>query len=250
MPYFQSAAITGASSGIGRALAVALAQPGVVLHLAGRDRARLEETVRLCRSRGAEARPTILNVRDAAAVTDWIASAGPLRLVVANAGIATGAAPDEPEQPEQVRAIFATNLDGALNTVLPAMQHMSRQQADARGVRGHIAAIASIAAFFPSPSAPAYSGSKAALDAWTVATSAYARRDGLLLTSICPGFIRTPMTAGMSVPRFSILEADKAARIILKGVRAGKPRVIFPWWLGIMARMAALLPQNMLRRLR
>jgi len=158
--------------------------------------------------------------------------------VVANAGIAPGKAETEPE----TRAIFATNLDGVLNTVLPAVEKLAAQPPGPGGLRGHIAVIASIAAFVPSPVSPAYGASKAAVDAWTVASAPAARRRGIALTSVCPGFIRTPMTAQFSFPMPGLMSAERAAAVILRGVAAGRVRVTFPRWMAAGARIGGLLP--------
>jgi NAD(P)-dependent dehydrogenase (short-subunit alcohol dehydrogenase family) len=138
--------------------------------------------------------------------------------------------------------LFATNLDGALNTVLPALEAMCAQTPDNAGRRGHIVVIASVAAFVPGPGAPAYCASKAALDRWTLATAHHAARHGVLMTSACPGYIRTPMTANNRFAMPGLMDADRAARIILRGVSAGKRRVAFPWWIATLARLVGCLP--------
>ncbi len=235
----RSALITGASSGIGQALAVALARPGMTLHLSGRDAPRLTAVAVTCRTHGAAVHPRVLDVRDADAMAAWIVDAGQLDLVVANAAIlaATG---------EDTRAVFATNLDGVLNTALPAMAVMADQPAGADGVRGRIAAIASIAAFAPVPHAAAYCASKAAVDFWMVASAADARLRGIVLTSVCPGYVRSAMTERNSFPMPGLMDAEKAARIILRGVAAGRTRVVFPFWIGLAARASGLLPPQLL----
>jgi short-subunit dehydrogenase len=243
---YAAVLITGASGGIGRALAVACAGPGVILHLGGRDAARLAETAAACRSRGATARTAALNVRDAPGVAHWVAAAGRLDLVVANAGIGGGIPDGLPESAEQVRALLATNLDGALNTVLPALDLMRRQDPGADGARGRIAVIASIAAFVPAPGAPTYCASKAALDSWTVATAAAARRQGVHLVSVCPGYVRTAMTDSNRFAMPGLMDADRAAAIILKGIAAGRARIAFPWWMAAAARFGGLLPPRLL----
>ncbi len=241
----RSVLITGASSGIGRALALACAGPGVVLHLSGRDGGRLAAVADACRERGAEVRPRVLDVSRAAEMAEWIEGAGRLDLVVANAGISAGTGDGVAETPEQVRAIFAANLEGALNTIIPAIRVMEGQAADVKGVRGRIAAIASIAAFVAAPGAPSYCASKAALDGWVTATAATARARGVVLVSVCPGYIRTAMTAGNRFPMPGLMEADRAAAIILRGVAAGRRRVVFPWWLGLAARLVGRLPPRL-----
>ncbi|MBW4024841.1 MAG: SDR family NAD(P)-dependent oxidoreductase [Proteobacteria bacterium] len=242
---FTHVLVTGASSGIGRALALALAGAGVTLHLGGRDEARLQAIAAECRARGATAVTRAVSVTDAAAMSDWIEGVGPLDLVIANAGISGGIGGEgggTVENEAQTRAIFATNVDGVLNTVLPAMAVMALQSADARGLRGRIAVVASVAAFLPGPGAPAYCASKAAVDSWVVGTAPSARRRGIHMTSLCPGFIETPMTATNNFPMPGIMSADRAATIMLRAIRLDMTRCAFPGWIAAGARLAALLP--------
>lgn len=241
MAHYRSALLTGASGGIGRALALGLAAPGVVLHLGGRDAARLDAVAAACRTRGADAQPCAGDVCDAAAMADWIAASSPLDLVIANAGISAGTRGGA-ETAAQTRAVFGVNLDGMLNTVLPALAAMRAQPAGADGVRGRIAVVASIAAFVAAPGAPSYAASKAAADRWTVATAAAVRPLGVRMTSLCPGYIRTPMTAGNRFPMPGLMDADRAAGIMLHGIAAGRLRVAFPWWIAAAARLVGALP--------
>lgn len=244
-PRFGSVLITGASSGLGRALALACAAPGTTLHCSGRDAARLEAVAEAARARGAAVRRAVLDVRDADATAAWIAGAGRLDLVIANAGVSAGTGGGAPESPAQTRLLVETNLLGMLNTVHPALAAMRAQPPGADGVRGRIAVIASIAGFVPAPGAPAYCATKAAADAWTVATAAVAARAGVAMTSVCPGHIRTPMTTGNRFPMPGLMEADRAAAIILRGIARGRRRVVFPWWLGCAARLIGLLPPRL-----
>ncbi|TQF79263.1 SDR family NAD(P)-dependent oxidoreductase [Elioraea sp. Yellowstone] len=244
-PPFRSVLITGASSGLGRALAEACAQPGTVLHCSGRNAARLAALAAAARARGAEVREAVLDVRDADAMAAWIAGSGRLDLVIANAGISAGTAGGAPESPAQTHLLVETNLLGVLNTVQPALAAMRAQPPGADGVRGRIAVIASIAAFVPAPGAPTYCAAKAAADAWTVATAAVAARDGVVMTSVCPGYVRTPMTERNRFPMPGLMEAERAAAIILRGIARGRRRVVFPWWLGLAARLVGLLPPRL-----
>ncbi|MGH6928987.1 MAG: SDR family NAD(P)-dependent oxidoreductase, partial [Dongiaceae bacterium] len=117
----RSLLITGASSGIGEALALAYAAPGIRLALTGRDGARLETVAVACRRRGAIAQAATVDVTDADAMARWIEGldvASPIDLVIANAGIGAGTEGGF-ETAEQTRAVFAVNLSGVLNTVLP-----------------------------------------------------------------------------------------------------------------------------------
>jgi NAD(P)-dependent dehydrogenase (short-subunit alcohol dehydrogenase family) len=238
----QSILITGASSGIGLALAQKLAAPGVSLHLGGRDPARLEAAAAQCRALGATALCRLIDVRDRAAMADWITTAGQLDLVIAGAGISAGTDGGAPEGPDQVRAIFATNLDGALNTMLPALAVMAAQDPGPDGLRGRIACIASIAGFIALPHAPSYCAAKAAADRWTVATAPQARALGVRMVSICPGYVRTPMTAINRFPMPGLMNADQAALHILHAIAGTRERVAFPAWFASFVRLAALLP--------
>ena len=249
MTHAPQVLITGASSGIGRALALACAAPGTVLHLGGRDEARLAAVAADCHACGATVLPRLVDVCDAADMAGWIGAAERLDLVIANAGIGAGIEDGAPEPAAQARAIFATNLGGALNTALPAMDLMRRQPAGPDGVRGRIATIASVAAFVPAPGAPSYCAAKAALDCWTVATAPAARAHGVRLTSVCPGYIRTPMTDRNRFPMPGLMDADRAARIVLRGIAAGRVRIAFPWWVAGAARLTGLLPPRLMGRL-
>lgn len=233
--------ITGASSGLGRALAEACARPGAVLHLSGRDAARLEEAAATCRAKGADVRPVVMDVRDAAAMLRWIAEAGRLDLVIANAGISAGTGGDT-EPAAQAARIFETNLTGVLNTALPAIEAMARQAPGADGVRGRVAVIASLAAFVAAPGAPAYCASKAAVQRWAEALDASERRRGIRLHAVCPGYVRTPMTARNAFPMPFLMDAEEAARRTLAGIARGRVRVAYPWPTYAMARFAGALP--------
>ena len=246
---FASVLITGASSGIGAALAAACARPGAVLHLCGRNAARLEDVAVTCRARGAIVHARVLDVADREAMADWIGGVGYLDLVVANAGISAGTGNGRPESEAQARRILDVNLHGVLNTALPALAAIQAQPEGVDGWRGRIAVVSSVAAFVPAPGAPAYCASKAAVDAWTVATAAIARRHGVLMTSICPGYVRTAMTARNRFPMPGLMTAERAATIILRGLLRGKRRITFPWWMGLAARLVGLMPLAITTRL-
>lgn len=245
MPGFTTVLITGASSGIGRALAEACAAPGVTLHLSGRDAARLEATATACRARGATVHPAVLDVADAAAMRTWIADAGHLDLVIANAGISAGNADGTPESPAQIRQIFDINVNGMLNTVLPAREAMLAQPRGENGWRGRIAVVASVVAFVATPHTPAYAASKAAVDRWTVGVAHTARKQGVLVTSVCPGFVRSKMTEKNTFKMPGLMDAEDAAKIILRAVRRGRTRITFPWYMGVIGRLTALLPPRL-----
>ncbi len=235
--------ITGATGGLGRALAEACAAPGVTLHLSGRDAARLDQVAAACVARGAAVSPAVLDVTDRAAMADWVAGAGRLDLVIANAGVSGGTG-GQTEPADQVQRIFATNLGGVLNTALPAMEVMAGQAPGEGGVRGRIAVIASIAAFVAAPGAPAYCASKSAVQRWAEALDASEKARGIRLHAVCPGYIRTAMTARNPFPMPLLMTPEQAAARTLAGIAAGRVRVAYPRRLYAVARLVGALPPS------
>lgn len=217
--------ITGASSGLGAALALAYAQSGTVLSLCGRDSSRLDAVAALARAQGAIVRTIVADVTDAWDMEDWIVRADietPLDLVIANAGISAGTGRGE-ETKAQALTIFETNVDGVLNTVYPALAAMKK-----RG-RGQIALMASLAGFVGFPGAPAYSASKAAVRVYGEALRGEMAGFGVKINVICPGFVKTPMTDVNDFKMPFLMSAEKAAKIIKKGLAKNKARIAFPW---------------------
>jgi len=237
----RSIAITGASGGIGAALAEACAAPGVTLALAGRDRTRLESVAERCRARGAEVDLACFDLTDPAAAEAWIDAADrrrPLDLLIANAGISSGLGPDRaPEPAAAVRQVFAVNIGGMVNVVSPAIERMLP-----RG-RGRIGLIGSLAGLRGLPSSPAYSASKAAVHVYGQALRGWLRPSGLSVTVICPGYVDSPMSARVVGAKPWMIPASRAAGIILDGIERGKARVIFPLLLAWGIWALSLLPE-------
>lgn len=234
----RSILITGGSSGIGEALARAYAAPGVFLALTGRDAARLEAVAESCRAQGATVATGLLDVRDAAALSAWLATVDrdhPLDLAIANAGVSAGTGTFG-ETPRQARDILSVNLDGVVNTVLAAVELMRP-----RG-RGQIAIMSSLAAFRGFPGAPAYCASKAAVRVWGEALRGMLRRDGIAVSVICPGYVKSRMTAKNDFPMPFLMEATRAAAIVRRGLAADRARIVFPRRLFALVWLLALLP--------
>ncbi|EHH68062.1 SDR family NAD(P)-dependent oxidoreductase [Gluconobacter morbifer] len=242
--------ITGAASGIGRGLALKLSRSGVTLHLADRHQDGLTETGQQCRTQGATVMTRCLDVRDRAGMADWIGEAGWERLDLAFlcAGITGGLPPAAPngtaiEREEHAREMIDTNLIGALNTLFPLLQVMRDQTPKGpENLRGRICAIASVAGFVSYPGTPSYSASKAALDRFVVAHARQLERIGITLTSVCCGFVDTPMVRGNGFPMPGLISTEDAVRRILSGTLRARRRVIFPRWLVMGSRMMDLLP--------
>ena len=232
--------ITGASSGIGRALALEYAASGIRLALLGRNVARLESVAVSCRAKGAEIVTATIDVRDRAGLAAWIVAmddAAPLDLVIANAGISTGLGRGRvTENPEAVRATMAINFDGALNTVDPVIPRML-----ARG-RGQIGFLGSLAGYHALPYSPAYCASKAALHAYAGALRGGLAPLGLRVSLIAPGFIATAMTEKIVSWKPLRMSDVRAARIIRRGLDRGAAVIAFPRLLAWTVRLVGLLP--------
>ncbi len=245
-PAPTSILITGASSGLGAALAEAYAAPGIRLVLGGRAADRLETVAGRCRDKGATVDSALMDVTDREAMAAWVlaADAGrPLDLVIASAGISAGTGRRRGESDAQSRDIFATNLAGTLNTVQPLIPVFRARKA------GQIALLSSLAGYRGFPGAPAYCASKAAVKAWGEALRGWLAADGVRVSVICPGFVRTPMTAVNRFPMPFLMEADTAARLIIRRLARNHGRIAFPWPMAFGAWLTAALPDAVIGRL-
>lgn len=216
--------ITGASSGLGAAFAQHYARNGVTLYLSGRNEARLSNIANACRAQGATVHEQIIDVTDATAMETWLTqcdSATPIDLIIANAGVSAGTG-IHGETGDQVRHIYATNIDGTVNTVQPLMNAMIARR------KGQIAIISSLAGIRGLPSCPAYSSSKACVRFYGEGLRGWLSHHGVEVSVVCPGYIHTPMTEVNNFPMPFIMSAEKAARIIAKGLEKNRSRIAFP----------------------
>ncbi len=232
--------ITGASSGIGAALAAYYAAQSHRLFLGGRDASRLDAVASLCRSLGAEVHVQISDTTAAEIMHQWIVSTDkrfPIDLIIANAGISGGTAGLGPEEFSiQAQRIFDVNVTGVLNTIAPVLPRML-----ARG-QGQIALVSSLAGFAAWPGAPAYSASKGAVRMYGEALRGRFGSQGLKVSVICPGFIKTPMTDVNPYPMPLLMNADRAAHKIAQGLDKNRGLIIFPWPVALVSRVVGLLP--------
>lgn len=230
--------ITGASSGIGEALALSYAASEVFLALTGRDTARLDAVVSACRAQGATVVAATVDAADASGMEAWIAeidATRPIDLVIANAGISAGTGGGA-EGADQTRQILRVNIEGVINTVLPLVPRMA-----ARG-RGQIALMSSMASFRGMPGAAAYSASKAFVRVWGEALRLELAPSGVSVSVICPGFVVSRITAANKFTMPLLMPASRAAGIIRRGLARNQPRIAFPRRIYAAVWLLAALP--------
>jgi len=229
--------ISGASSGIGRALAISYSATNVNLFLSGRNLEKLNETKKLCENLGAKVFLKVLDVRDENATKNWVDEIEKdyaLDLVIANAGISAGTSSGT-ESLKQIKEIFSTNVDGVINLTHPAIEKMKKRK------HGQIAIVSSLAGFRGLPSSPAYSGSKSAVRVYGEGLRGNLAKFGIKVNMICPGYIKTPMTDVNEFPMPGIMSAEKCAKIIKQGLTKNKSRIAFPFPLYFAVWLSTLL---------
>lgn len=240
--------ITGASSGIGAALARVYSGAGQRLSLIARDQRRLDAVAAASRASGAAVDTYVVDVTDASAVEQALMSCDqrqPVDLLIANAGIGGDAslAPDCGEPGSLARQILTTNTLGVVNTVTPLLPLLLGRR------RGQIAIVSSLAGLVGLPACPAYSASKAAIIAYGAALRALAAPSGVRVSVICPGFVDTPMSASLPFrPPFQ-WPADRAALYIAHALARGRREILFPWPLALAVRLLGLLPAALVDRI-
>jgi len=239
----KSILITGASSGIGEALAMEYADFGITLYISGRNQQRLNEVSAKCRTKGATVTTKVINVTDKTQMKDWIDGITNLDLVIANAGIGKSFKSDG-DIDAHVTEIFDTNLGGVFNTTHPSIEKMKKQGA------GQIALISSIAGYRGMPSAPAYSASKVAVKGYGEALRGFYHANNIQINVICPGFVRSRITDKNNFKMPFYMEATRAAKIIRRDLAKNKGLITFPWQMRIIAGIAFnLVPDFILEKM-
>ena len=244
--------ITGASSGIGLALAEHYARAGATLGLAARRADRLAELATTLRALGASAVHSYpLDVADApalaAAAQDFIAHCGAPDIVVASAGVSSGTLTECPEDLAAIRRIFDINVYGMAATFSPFIAAMKAEVTSGRALR--LVGIASVAGIRGLPGAEAYSASKAATIAYLESLRLELRASGIKVVTIAPGYIATPMTAINPYRMPFLLPADEAARRFARAIARGVSYTVIPWQMGVVAKLLRLLPNALYDRL-
>ncbi len=236
--------ITGASSGIGAALAAHYAGRGAQLGLVARRKDALADV-----ARSLPGNPVVYlaDVADAkamqAAAHDFMARFGVPDIVIANAGVSIGTLTEHAEDIEIFGRVMQTNVVGLAATFQSFIAPMREAG------RGRLAGIASVAGVRGIPGAGAYSASKAAAITYLEALRVELRASGIKVVTVCPGYVATPMTAVNKYRMPFILSADAAARRIARVIDAGRRYAVVPWQMALVARAMKLLPNAVYDRL-
>ena len=237
--------LTGASSGLGEALARHYAASGATLGLFARREAEL------ARLAAALAPATVAtyagDVREAAelarAASDFMARFGPPDVVIANAGISRGTLTDAPEDLSVFRDVFDTNVLGTVQTFAPFLPAMR----DARA--GTLVGVASVGGFRGMPGSGAYCGSKAAVIVYLESLRVELVGSGVSVVTVCPGFIDTPLTERNPYPMPFLLAPDKAARLMASAIARRRRLYVLPWQMAILGRVLRFVPPAIFDRI-
>lgn len=234
----RTALVSGASSGIGAAIARLLASEGWRVILTGRDQERLDAVAADCTALSAQSvRTAALDIRDGSAFSALIAQEPSIDFYVSNAGMLDGRRANEVLESSQVaREVLEVNLLAAIDCVHRVVPVMCD-----RG-NGHIVLVSSLAAYSPLADAPAYSASKAGLLSYGLAMREALRRNGISVTVACPGYVATPMRDIHLGRRPHEVSAGVAARKIVNAALRARATVGFPTPLHEMSRLSLLLP--------
>ncbi len=243
----KSVLITGASSGIGAFLARELARRGARVGLLARREAALRELAGELQKAGARAAWARADVTDGEALAGALdaldAELEGTDVVIANAGYGVPE-PAKRFQPGVAIAMYDVNLFGMLRLIDWALPRFIEAG------RGHLVGVASVASFLGIPQNPSYCGSKAAMRVHLQSLRATLRPHGIAVTTICPGFVKSELTAEVKVPMPFLWETDRAARYIADAIEKRRGEVVFPWQMMLFKQFAVrLMPVGWLERL-
>ncbi len=232
--------LTGASSGIGEGIALALAKKGAVLGLLARREELLADLAARCESAGGKARVFACDVVDSKAVH---AAAAKFRdefdhidIMIANAGIGGNNEAVRTYDPDAVRKLVDVNLMGAVNAIHAVVPDMLRRGS------GQLVGVSSLAGFRGLPKSAAYSASKAAMTTFFESVRLDVAHRGLDVTIIQPGFIKTPLTAGRHANMPFLMELDDAIPHFIRAIEKKKKFAAFPWQLATIVRLGKIIP--------
>lgn len=240
--------ITGASGGIGAALAARIARPGLSVALIGRNPDGLDRARAAVEQRGGRAITSRIDLTTSA-FEHWIDSVADrfaITALYANAGLSAGPrSVRELESVDDTERLVRTNLLGTIMTVRAVVERMRRQPAGKR----RIGIVASVAGLLPTPDLAVYAATKAGLVAYAHALRPRLAGDEITVTVLCPGFVTSPMSARHHGAKPFEISAEQAARRIVAATEAGRRTVVFPLPYAVLAWLAPLAPGALIDRL-
>lgn len=232
--------LTGASSGIGEALAIETAKRGAAVGLLARREELLQEIVRKIENLGGIARYYACDITDELAVANAAESFrkefGKIDVLIANAGIGGKSINAKDLTPADFRRVIDTNLNGAVNAVSAVLPEMVERGS------GQLAAISSLAGFRGLPKSAAYCASKAGMTAFFESVRLDVQHKGVNVTIIQPGFIKTPLTSGREAKMPFLMELEDAVPHFLRAIEKRKKFAAFPWQLATLVRAGKIFP--------
>jgi short-subunit dehydrogenase len=230
--------ITGASSGIGKALAHEYAIRGATLALIARRGDLLTQLAGALPVRSYTYAADVRDARALAAVAeDFIGRVGCPDVVIANAGVSAGTLTGNPQDNQVFEEILAINVTGMMLTFQPFIEPMKARK------HGTLAGIASIAGFRGLPGASAYSASKAAAISFLESLRVELTGSGVSVVTICPGYIATPMTGSNPYWMPFLVDADVAAKRIAGAIAQRKRLYVLPWQMAVVGWFMRRLPR-------
>lgn len=231
--------ITGASSGIGMALALRYADKYSHLILLARDENKLGYVKNTCVSKGADVSAHPIDVTELEKLQTLISEIDektPIDLIICNAGVTNSIGDNgEAESWAEITKVINTNLYAVLASLNPLISRMQKRKS------GQIAIISSLAAFYGMAVTPAYSASKAGVKGYGEALRGWLKYDNIKVNMVYPGFVKSPLSDQFKAQKPFMLSAEKAADIIVKGLEKNKASISFPfplnfgvWWLSVV----------------
>jgi len=231
--------ITGASTGIGYAISRELGKKGCYIAILARREDKLQALAEEIRKYGGQALAIPVDVMDADSVKQAITTANRdldgLDVVIANAGVGI-LKPAHQIEPRHVDRMVDVNLKGAMYTLLAGLDILLQHGG------GQLVGVSSIASYRGLPQSSVYSATKAALSSFLESLRVEYAKKNIRVTTICPGYIKTPMTEGAKMPMPMMLEADVAARMIIDAIEKEKKVYGFPWPMNFGVKLVRFLP--------
>lgn len=239
--------ITGASQGIGEALALRYAACGAHLILIARNIEKLSAVAIACEKLGATTVYASIDIQNRETLEKFILNqdqSTPIELIIANAGIASTLKPNwQAEDINDIKAQVEVNILGTINTLDPLIKKMIARRS------GQIAIMSSLAGIRGLPQSPSYCLSKGALRIYAQSLRSWLKRYNIKVNVICPGYVATEMSSQLSGPKPWLISKELAAKIIVKGLKRNQACIAFPWQLYWLTKLTNHLPANLVDKI-